>query len=547
MAERQKNVHRRRRMWSPSQLVLFLKSRFAAWMEIHAGVCPTDSICAERQDDQMRQLVRSHSAKTAQQLLTWMRKTYQQARIIDLSSLATAAANGSVAEKLAAAAVTTREFASADVIYQAPLCNGSVYGVANFLVKCGPVMGGSTCRYSVWEVTSSKTIRDSKLLHLGCYADLMADMLGEECDKVGIVQGQEAAAAGHVHYFATEDVVQPFRKVFKEFLDFERSYYTTGVMPDPGKAALADHGRWAPLALRLLQERDDVRVLSRMTRQQRDRLQHAGLGTVVAVAAASAEDLTRAGLGAKVAERLVREARLRCKSASQGSLEWEVLPTAAAAMLQLPPADDGDVFLDLEGDPFAGFQYLIGISTRSEDYHDWWSHSEMAQRDALEGLVNFLAERKHTYPDLHVYHYGSYDRSSLHQLTGISSRCAKLVSSILGAENCEESLLIDLLPVVRASVCISSGGYGLKQMEKVCSHGRLATITDAASSVVAYETWRNGPDGQTWEDSEQLRGIRNYNREDCFSLMRLEAWLRSTCASRDVAMGEATHGHARTV
>jgi len=490
----------------------------------------------------MRDLFRKNSAKAAQQLLAWIQQNYQQARIVDLSSLAKAAANGSIADKRAAAAVTTKEFASADVIYQAPLCDGSIYGVVNFLVKCGPLTGGGTSRYSLWQVTSAKTAKDSNLLQLGCYADLLASMLGEECETVGMVLGQEAAATGHVQYFATQDAVQPFLKVFKEFIDFQGSYDTTGNMPDPGEVALADHARWAPLALRLLQERDDVRLLPRMTGQRRDWLWHIGLDTVAAVAAASAEDISRAGLDAKVAERFVRQARLLRRSVEQGNLEWEVLPTAALALSQLPPADDGDVFLDLEGDPLAGFQYLIGISSRSEDYHDWWAHSVTAQCNALEGLVNFLTERKRTHPDLHVYHYGNYDRSSLQRLAGISSRCAKLVNSLLSTDDTEEGLLIDLLPVVRASVGISSGGYGLKQLEKIYSHGgRLATVTDAASSVVAYEAWRNVPDGQTWEESEQLHGIRKYNREDCLSLMRLEAWLRSTCASGGVALGKATN------
>jgi len=528
------HARRQGRTWSPSQLGLFLKSRFAAWMETRAEIDPNDPLCAQCQDEPMQKLFKSYSDEAAQRLLAWIRQNYRQARIVDLSSLAKAAAEGSIQDKLEAAEVTRKTFESADVIYQAPLCHDYIYGVVNFLVKCGPLTGGGMRRYSFWQVTSAKTAKTSKLLQLGGYADLLDKMLGEECEKFGVVLGLEAAAKGHVQYFSARDIVQSFRKAFKDFLDFQGSCSNKGVMPDPGNVALADHARWAPLALRLLQERDDVRLLPGMTGKQRDRLKHAGLNTVADVAASSAEDITRAGLSAKTAARFVRQARLKRRSAEQGgSLRWEVLPTATAALSQLPPADDGDVFLDLEGDPLAGFQYLIGVSLRNKEYHDWWAHSVTAQTDALEGLVNFLTKRKLTHPGLHVYHYGSYDRSSLQRLA-----CKELVGSILGTEDGEEGLLVDLLPVVRASVGISSGGYSLKQLEKIYDHDRLATVTNAADSIVAYQSWRNSPDGQTWEDSEQLRGIRNYNREDCFSLMRLETWLRSTCASGAV-VGES--------
>ena len=45
-------------------------------------------------------------------------------------------------------------------------------------------------------------------------------------------------------------------------------------------------------------------------------------------------------------------------------------------------------------------------------------------------------------------------------------------------------------------------------------------------SVVFYQRWLEGQDGSTWESSEILREIRDYNRRDCESTWMLAEWLR---------------------
>jgi len=95
----------------------------------------------------------------------------------------------------------------------------------------------------------------------------------------------------------------------------------------------------------------------------------------------------------------------------------------AAGFAKLPEPAPGDIFFDIEGDPLyrpdRGLEYLFGFYLPDEDrYVPFWAKDSGEERLAFEASVDFIAQRLARYPDLHVYHYASYEKSALRRLMG---------------------------------------------------------------------------------------------------------------------------------
>ena len=86
-----------------------------------------------------------------------------------------------------------------------------------------------------------------------------------------------------------------------------------------------------------------------------------------------------------------------------------------AGLCRLPAPCDGDVFFDIEGDPFVGehgLEYLFGYDTpggRSAVLHDGWATDPKSERATFEAFVDFVIARRERHPDLHIYHYAQYE------------------------------------------------------------------------------------------------------------------------------------------
>ena len=81
------------------------------------------------------------------------------------------------------------------------------------------------------------------------------------------------------------------------------------------------------------------------------------------------------------------------------------------------------MFLDFEGDPFVadgGLEYLTGWAFQDGGvgwiYERRWALDRRDERIACEAFLDFVMQRLTTFPDLHVYHFGSYEPSGLKRL-----------------------------------------------------------------------------------------------------------------------------------
>ncbi len=120
---------------------------------------------------------------------------------------------------------------------------------------------------------------------------------------------------------------------------------------------------------------------------------------------------------------MANQARLQLEQRRDGRHRYEFLePEDRRGFQRLPKAAVGDLFFDVESDPFIELTYLFGISSRdSKDhlqYRSWWAHDEHQEQRAFEAVIDFILERRLECPEAHIYHYGPADVLALKQLMG---------------------------------------------------------------------------------------------------------------------------------
>ncbi len=194
----------------------------------------------------------------------------------------------------------------------------------------------------------------------------------------------------------------------------------------------------------------------------------------------------------------------------------------------LPQPSPGDLFLDLEGDPYAfddGLDYLFGIMETDGTFHAFWSKDDRAEfspageQRAFEQVIDFIAERLRADPDLHVYHYAAYEPTALKRLMGRYGTREEEVDDLL-----RRGVLVDLLRAVRQSLRASVESYSIKKMEVFYGFTREIDLRDAGSSIVAFEQWLELGEGER-PAADHLDQIEKYNRDDVVSTLRLRDWL----------------------
>ncbi len=192
----------------------------------------------------------------------------------------------------------------------------------------------------------------------------------------------------------------------------------------------------------------------------------------------------------------------------------------------------GDLFLDLEGDPYAldgGLEYLFGLVEvvgGEEKYHAFWGHTRAEEADAFRAAVDLIVARRREYPDMHVYHYASYEQTAFRRLMGAHGTREDEVDDMLRGE-----VFVDLYRVVRQAVRVSTESYSLKQIENLYSTRPPGAVLDGGSSIIAYETYLAEGNPVVLDE------IAEYNREDCVTLVGLQAWLEAQRIDAEAKFG----------
>jgi predicted RecB family nuclease len=411
-----------------------------------------------------------------------------------------------------------------DFIHQASLCNDEMRGSADLLRRIEKPSLLGAWSYIPIECKLASKPKTTFLVQASAYCELLTPLLGHRPDHFDLYLG-----GGRFQRYSTDQFWAWYKLLRQRYRAF-REAFDPQVIPEdmPG-----DHGGWSAFIDQRLAEQRDLMLVANMRQSQRLKLRTAGVTTIDELAAVPAGTAIP-GLSPETLHELRQQAELQLTPAGpDGRPAYRLRPVVIGkGLAALPAADDGDILFDMEGiqDSVAGtkLEYLFGACYRDAPGHPqfkaWWAHSPVEERKAFVGWVDWVEARRQRFPALRVYHYASYEKTAMRRLAQQHCTREAVIDDWL-----RSGLLVDLLPVVTGSIVLGEPSYSIKKVEHLYMEERSAEVTNAGDSVVAYLNWQNSGEplqpGDLPDGSPLLKGIENYNREDCESTVFLHDWL----------------------
>jgi predicted RecB family nuclease len=391
----------------------------------------------------------------------------------------------------------------ADVVYQAVFSHGRWRGIADFLLR------RPDGTYEVLDTKLARHAKPSYILQLCFYNEQLARIQGSEPAQIHVLLG-----SGELASFRPQEFEAYYRRVRKRLEDFVDD-------PRPTVAWPCDHCGICDFKAVCDAHWDEIDHLSRVAginRRQIEKLIVAGIATLADLGRAAADAPAPAGIAEESWAKIREQAELQFAARTNGDSYRVLRPQAGAGFALLPEPSPGDLFFDFEGSPFwdedGSLEYLWGSIDADRSFTPLHAHDHESERQALEQFVDFVHARLLEYPDLHVYHYASYEITALKRLMGRHGTREDEIDDLL-----RRGVFVDLLAVVRNGIRASRRGYGLKEMEVFLNFRRQAEVQDGGASIVVFERWM-----QT-RDPELLAQIDAYNEEDCIATLLLRDWL----------------------
>jgi predicted RecB family nuclease len=410
----------------------------------------------------------------------------------------------------------------ADVIYQAALRSGPWYGRADFLMRVDPPSRLGAWSYEVVDAKLARETRAGTILQLCLYSQMVADIQGPLPEWIHvIVPGAEFRPLP----FRVHDFLAYHRLVQRQLVG--AVHPTAGPATYPEPVPQCTICRWWPVCDRQRREDDHLCLVAGSSRLQIDELRGWGVGTLTALAELPLPLARRPSRGAVETYVRVREqARVQLEGRRAGAPVHELLPVVEGqGLCRLPEPSPGDIFLDLEGDPFvgtSGLDYLLGWAVGSAGEpmcYCRWALGPAEEKAAFETLIDLVMERREHFPDLHIYHFAPYEPAALKRLMGRYATREDELDRMLRAE-----LFVDLHLVTRQAVRASVERYGLKDLEVFYGFGRAVPLREASLHLHAFERGLELGKPDALPDETRVV-IEAYNRDDCLSTMQLRAWL----------------------
>jgi uncharacterized protein len=518
-------------VFSPTDLIRYLASPFASWMDRYhienpGAVKPDeereDEILIAQTGDQHERAILDELKFATPQLVEIPKDIFSEA----------------LAKTLAAIQ------AKSPIIYQGALQYGRFAGFSDFLTL------EKTGQYQVWDTKLARSPKPYYAVQLCCYSEMLAPLLGGKMpEKFGIILGNKERVE-----FRVEDFLHYYRQIKASFLALQVGF--TGNLADrPEPQPRAEHRRWTSQAEEFFTNADHLVQVASISVGQIKKLKGAGIKTVAELASASGKTIHK--LAGNSLEKLVAQARLQCLTRADRITQpdapprFEILPFTGAngeplGLSALPPDHPADAFFDMEGYPLVsgGLEYLFGVCARSGqpglfDFKDWWAHDRNEEKLAFEGFVDWVFDRWKKNPGMHIYHYAAYEVSAVRRLSTRHDTRQNEVDDLLRNE-----VFVDLYQIVNHGLRIGEDSYSIKKVERLYRPKRATDVATAVDSIVQYARWMESKQPRDWKTSPILKGIRDYNEDDCKSTAELLQWMRRVAVENKIAPARSASAFA---
>ncbi len=409
-----------------------------------------------------------------------------------------------------------------EAIAQATLADGRWFGRADVLRRVARPSKLGPWSYEVYDCKLARETKAATILQLSQYSELIEAIQGTLPESMYVVPPGETFQP---EQYRVLDYAAYYRyvKARLETAVGERSSLT---YPEP--VPHCEVCRWRPDCETERRNDDHLSLVAGISSLQRKQLRTWDTTTVANLARFPLPIPQRPEHGSKESYVRVREqARIQVEGRERKRPVHEILAiTEQHGLALLPEPSPGDVFFDLEGDPFVGLsgrEYLFGFAHANEtgqpEYHSRWALTASAEKAAFQWFVDTVMDRWARHPAMHIYHFAPYEPSALKRLMGGHGVCEDEIDRMLRA-----GLFIDLHTVLKRSVRASVEQYSLKALEVFHGFKRTIPLEKAGSAMRqmqhALELGRAAEVGYSVKQEIVL-----YNADDCFSTLSLRDWL----------------------
>ena len=355
--------------------------------------------------------------------------------------------------------------------------------------------------YEAIDTKLAKETRAGTLLQLALYSDLLAELQGALPECMHVVT---PSTAFEPQSFRVEEFLAYYRLVRRRLEAAVERDPATYPEPVPHCEVSAAGGRAATASATTtitFAGRRDLAPAEPRARVPPDR---------------HARGARRRAFAAAMVAACAAHAKATCACASRhGSSSPGGVPTGVSTSCSTWWRDSGshvcrsrrpgDLFLDLEGDPYVGergLEYLFGLVSLDAEgapvYVCEWATGPAEERAAFERLIDTLLIHQERDPGLHVFHYGAYEPAALKRLMGAYATREREVDQLLRAGR-----FVDLLGVVRQALRASVEHYSIKDLEAFYGFARDTALKQASHARADAE-----PRARARDDRGDRRGRR---------------------------------------
>src|ERR1700726_298381 len=299
-----------------------------------------------------------------------------------------------------------------DVISQGSITFGRWFGRPDVLRKVQKKSRLGDWSYEVYDCKLARETKATTILQLALYSALLAEIQGEEPEFMYVVPARNEFKAEPYRFAESAAYYRYVKTRLEKVCDNGHGEHT---YPEPCQHC--EVCRWFSECDAKRRADDHLSLVAGIRKQQRIQLEAWDTPTMARLAVLQLPLKEKPLHGSREGVERVREqARVQVQARTDHKPVYELLPvTEGTGFYNLPEPSQFDLFVDLEGDPFAdegGRQYLFGLLTTDEQnghlYKKRWYLTAEHEKQGFEWLMDEIMRAWEAAPAMHVYHFGAY-------------------------------------------------------------------------------------------------------------------------------------------
>jgi predicted RecB family nuclease len=424
-----------------------------------------------------------------------------------------------------------------DIIVQAPLSDQALslnekarhswMGFADILVKVQTPSSLGDWSYEVQDTKLARDTRAATILQLSLYTDLAGRIQQHMPEYMYVVKP------------GVQENQEPFEVEKFRFADFQAYYHRAKeslveillneppvTYPDPvEKCSIC---RWWKECDKKRHNDDHLSLIASIRSMHVGELARQEITTLEQFAKREYPLMEKPKRGnIESYQKIHSQAKIQFAGRLEKKLLHELLPLEKGrGFFRLPDLSPGDIYFDIEGDPFYeqhGLEYLLGYVYINEEnqavYQKLWAKNRREEKQAFHAFMEFVMARLNKFPDLHVYHFAPYEPAAIKRLSLRHTLHEEDLDWLLRAER-----FIDLHAVAKEGIRASVERYSLKDLERFTPYVRKVELSAASSARRAVEFALELKDDKSLAP-DTLVLVEDYNEDDCRATLALHQWL----------------------